>query len=356
MLGFLEVPRRKTLLLYLHIPFCDSKCHYCAFNSYVDKFHLKKGYIKSVTIQLKKELENLEKKSIKSIFIGGGTPSTVEPCSYEEFFETIKPYLKDKAEITSEANPNSATLDWLKGMNNLGVTRISFGIQSFSEKKLKILGRNHSSRQALRAIEDANRVGFENISIDLIYATTFDDEKDLKIALELPINHISSYALTLEENTPFFGKNELVDESEKCSREFIEKISSNFPQYEISNFGTYQSVHNLGYWRGEDYLGIGSGAVGFKKDKRYYPSKSIEEYIKNPLKKEVEVLTEENLRVERIFLGLRCIVGVDLEVFTQKEMQKVELLLKERKLTCKANRVYNNDFLVADEIALYIIS
>ena len=346
------------MLTYLHIPFCDSKCHYCAFNSYVDKLSLKKDYMHSITLQLKEELKKFKakKNSVKSLFIGGGTPSTISPNMYENFFEILRPYLKKDAEITTEANPNSASLKWLKGMKDLGVNRISFGVQSFDEYKLKKLGRNHSAKQALNAIENANKAGFENISCDLIYATSFDVKKDIQTALLLPINHISSYALTLEKGTPFYGKKELLDEDEKTAREFIEEVSKKFPQYEISNFGHYKSTHNLGYWAGENYLGIGSGAVGFLENKRFYPSKNIEQYIKNPLHVEIEKLSDEDLITEKIFLGLRSIVGVDLRLLMPKQLEKIKILIDEKKLTKRENFVYNNDFLIADEIALYIIS
>lgn len=344
------------MLIYLHIPFCDSKCHYCAFNSYVDKFSQRESYMEATCKQLISDIEKFKPKSLKSLFIGGGTPSTIPPYMYENFFDILKPYLKKDAEITIEANPNSASLKWLKGIKNLGVNRISFGVQSFDENKLKKLGRNHSKKQAIEAINNAYKLGFKNISCDLIYATSFDVEDDIKTALELPINHISSYALTIEENTPFYGKKELINEDEQSAKEFIEKISKKFPQYEISNFGKYQSIHNLGYWRGEDYMGIGAGAVGFLKNQRFYPYKNIEKYVQNPLHVEIEKLSKEDLVTEKIFLGLRSIVGIDLKILNQKQLEKVQTLLDEKKLTCKDNFVYNNDFLIADEIALYIIA
>lgn len=311
--------------------------------------------MKAISLQLKNELKRFKAKpsSIKSLFIGGGTPSTIEPYMYEEFFEILKPYLLKSAEITTEANPNSASLKWLEGMKGLGVNRISFGVQSFNENKLKKLGRNHSKKQAIDAVNNAYKIGIKNISIDLIYATSFDVQDDIDIAFSLPINHISSYALTLEKDTPFYNRAELTDNSTKLASDFIKKVTSKFPQYEISNFGEYQSIHNLGYWSGDDYIGIGAGAVGFLKDKRFYPQKDIAAYIKNPLRVDVENLSDEDLHVESIFLGLRSRVGVSLDGLDKK---KIKTLLEEKKLTCRDNRVYNNNFLLADEIALYIIS
>jgi oxygen-independent coproporphyrinogen-3 oxidase len=316
--------------------------------------------MKAIIIQLKEELQRYqpEKNSIKSLFIGGGTPSTVAPHFYEEFFTIIKPYLKENAEITTEANPNSATQEWLEGMKNLGVTRVSFGVQSFDATKLKALGRNHSPKQAMNAVTNAHKVGIKNISLDLIYATSFDKpgllENDIKTAFSLPINHISSYALTLEENTPFFGKTELVNDSTEDAQHFISLVTKKFEHYEISNFGEYQSVHNLGYWRGDDYIGIGAGAVGFLKNQRFYPQKGVEEYIQNPNLVEAEDLSEEDLHVEKLFLGLRSKVGVILSEFSEKELKNVTLLIDENKLTCRDGQVYNNDFLLSDELVLFI--
>ncbi len=352
------------MLIYLHIPFCDSKCHYCAFNSYTDKSELKKEYMKSVVKQLKNDLTtyNIRRNSIKTLFIGGGTPSTIKAEDYGDFFETLFPYLKNGAEITTEANPNSATKSWLEGMKDLGTNRISFGIQSFNDEKLKFLGRNHSKKNAIKSIETAKESGFENISLDLIYNTSLDSKNlianDLKIASFMPINHLSAYSLTIEENTPFYKTPQAAKESVELSKFLFEKIEEvlGFKQYEISNFGTYKSIHNLGYWSGEEYLGIGSGAVGFIKNRRLYPQKSIQRYISDPILKDAEKLTSNDLHLERIFLGLRSIIGVDLNEFDKKELKKIQILLDEKKLTCKKNRVFNEDYLLSDELTLFITS
>ena len=349
------------MLAYLHIPFCDSKCHYCAFNSYENKGTLKQNYMKSILSQLNFELEkfNTPPQSITSLFIGGGTPSTVPASWYAPFFEVIRPYLSIDAEVTSEANPHSATHQWIKEMHALGINRLSFGVQSFNAQKLSFLGRNHTPKDALHAIENAATLGIQNISLDLIYGTSLDTtsllQEDLTIAVSLPINHLSAYALTLEEETPFFTRNDVANTSEELARSFVDQIiQAGLPQYEISNFGNYQSQHNKGYWKHEDYLGIGSGAVGFLKNRRFYPQKSIETYIQNPLSQEIELLSHEDLHTEIIFLGLRSIIGISLEHFSPKEMKRVEILIEEKRLLCKDHRVFNNDYFLSDEIALFI--
>jgi len=351
------------MLLYIHIPFCDSKCYYCAFNSYVDKFHLKQEYMQALLIQLNYELERYKvtKNSIETLFIGGGTPSTIPPELYKDIFETLYPYLQKDAEITTEANPNSATKEWLNGMFEIGVNRVSFGVQSFDEKKLKLLNRAHTPQMALTALENAKNIGYKNISLDLIYATYGDTKEllqnDIKLALASPINHLSAYALTIEENTPFEKKPQMSSEDLKLTTWLFDTIGSyGFKQYEISNFGSYQSKHNKGYWLYKDYIGLGAGAVGKLDKKRYYPDTIIENYIKNPLNRRVEELSDEDIKIERLFLGFRSIIGVRKDILTPIELKNANILVAEAKLTLKNGIYINQDFLLADELALFISS
>jgi oxygen-independent coproporphyrinogen-3 oxidase len=350
-------------MLYIHIPFCDSKCSYCAFNSYVDKFHLKQEYIDALVKQLTFELTkfNTKKKSITTLFIGGGTPSTISPHLYKKLFEKIRPYLSPDAEITSEVNPNSATKEWLVGMKELGVNRLSFGVQSFNDDKLKLLNRAHNASQAKEAIIQASKVGFKNISLDIIYATYGDTKEllfhDLQESFKLPINHLSAYALTIEDGTAFEGKPQMSQETLKLTSWLFKEIEAHgFEQYEISNFGSYKSKHNLGYWKYVDYIGLGSGAVGKKNKQRFYPTTDIDEYIKNPLNIRTEELSQEDIKIEKIFLGLRSIVGVKKSILSKDELQKTKILVDEKKMYVKNDIFYNFDYLLADEIALFITS
>ncbi len=349
------------MLLYIHIPFCDSKCHYCSFNSYVDRFHLKKEYMQALLLQLENELERFgaQKNSIETLFIGGGTPSTVAPKLYEPIFQKLSPYIMENAEITSEANPNSATKEWLEGMYALGVNRISFGVQSFDADKLKLLNRAHSPKQAVSAVKNAHKTGFRHISIDLIYAVMGDTkellQKDLDYAFSLPIDHLSAYALTIEENTNFAAKPHISNERIQQTKWFFEAIKKQgFTQYEISNFGQYESRHNLGYWSYKDYIGAGAGAVGKKENMRLYPQKNIEAYIDDPTNVEIEKLSEEDMKFEKIFLGLRSRIGVDEKLLDNIERKQAEILTQEGKLHFKKGRYFNPDFLLADEIALFL--
>jgi len=313
--------------------------------------------------QLEFELKRFEAtdKSIETIFIGGGTPSTVSPQLYKPIFKLLKPYLKENIEITSEANPNSATHEWLSGMREIGVNRISFGVQSFNAEKLKLLNRAHTPDQANKAVLNAADAGFKNISLDLIYATLGDTkellENDINTAFNLPINHISAYALTIEEGTAFESKPQMSAEQLSLTSWIFGTIKSKgFTQYEISNFGSYNSAHNLGYWQYKDYMGVGSGAVGKLGLSRFYPQTIIEKYIENPTEIREEKLDNEDKRIEQIFLGFRSCVGVDSKVLTRDELKQAQILVDENKISLVDETFYNDDYLLADEITLFISS
>lgn len=347
------------MLLYLHIPYCDSKCHYCNFNSYVDKFDTRTDYMKAILNQLDFELKRFDVKQnqITSLFIGGGTPSTIKPKLYEEFFDKLKGFLSLDCEITTEANPNSATEEWLTGMAKLGINRVSFGVQSFDDKKLKQLGRSHDKNQAINAIKTAKKVGIKHISCDLIYNALNDTKKllenDINIAFSLPIDHISAYELTIEDGTKFMDTDK--QEDDNLAFFVAQKIIQNgFDQYEISNFGKYHCRHNVGYWNLENYIGIGAGAVGFLNNTRFYPTKDINEFIKNPLDIKEEIISDNDLIFEKIFLGLRSEVGIKKELLTPTQKSRADILVQNQKLNENDTHYFNTNFFISDEIALYI--
>ena len=316
--------------------------------------------------QLKNDIENYiikDNKKIETVFIGGGTPSTIKAFEYEEIFEIIKPHLEKDAEITTEANPNSASYEWLKSMNELGVNRVSFGVQSFNAEKLKFLGRAHSSNSAIKAIQNAFSIGFKGINCDIIYGVQNDTMESMKMdfdtAFSLPITHLSAYSLTIEEGTKFFDRSSVKIDDEELSYEIFDYINNKgFHQYEISNFAKNkdsESKHNYGYWQHKEYLGVGAGAVGYVKNQRYYPSKSIEEYIENPLINEREDISLDDIKTEKILLGFRSLNGVELSLFDTNEMEKINELIKYDKIYIQNDRVFNKNFLLSDELALYIL-
>jgi len=317
--------------------------------------------MQAIMIQLENEFQrfNVTKNSIETLFIGGGTPSCIEPEKYKAFFDFVSPYLIQDPEITTEANPNSAKKSWLEGMFDLGVNRVSFGVQSFNEEKLERLNRNHTPQHAIDAIQNAHKIGFENISLDLIYGTDIDSRElltyDIEKAFTLPINHISAYSLTIEEGTKFFDTPEVSKDDEDIAFWFVKEIEKRgLPSYEISNFGTYQSKHNKGYWEYKDYLGIGSGAVGFLKNRRFYTENDLHNYIHNPLEIKEERLNQEDIKNEKILLGLRSNVGFSELLLSEAELQRAQHLIEEQKLTYHDRRYYNKNFFLADELTLYI--
>ena len=318
--------------------------------------------MKALHRQLSFELERFKAKenSIKTLFIGGGTPSTVSAELYAPVFELLKPYLQENTEITTEANPNSATPEWLSGMKALGVNRVSFGVQSFDSNKLKALNRAHTPQQAKEAIIYAKEIGFEHLSLDLIYNYQGDTQKlllnDIEEAFTLPIDHISAYELTIEDGTKFSTTPQVRQENEDLAFFVANEIKKRgFTHYEISNFGSYQSKHNKGYWELEDYIGAGAGAVGFLKDTRYYPQTNIESYINNPLNITIESLSQDELLTEKIFLGLRSSIGIQKSFLSEKMIEKAQILYEENKLNCDNTHYYNDNFFLSDELALYLL-
>jgi len=301
-----------------------------------------------------------KKNHIETLFIGGGTPSTIAPALYRPIFELLFPYLKEDAEITTEANPNSATREWIEGMRDLGVNRISFGVQSFDSNKLKALNRAHSPKDAIESIKDAKSLGIEHISLDIIYNYRGDTNKllknDIDMALSLPIDHISAYELTVEPHTTFADTPEVRQSDDELAFFVADSITSRgFDHYEISNFGRYHSRHNQGYWMLEDYMGVGAGAVGFLRDRRYYPQKDIDRYISSPLDISVEKLSPKDILTERIFLGFRSNIGVDRDILSSDMRKRADFLVSKGKLSLDRDRYQNRDLFLADEVALYII-
>jgi oxygen-independent coproporphyrinogen-3 oxidase len=312
--------------------------------------------------QLKHELKRFKvtEQSIETIFIGGGTPSTIQPSLYQPIFDLLKPFIKPNAEITTEANPNSATKLWLQGMHDLGVNRVSFGVQSFDKKKLKELNRSHSPKDAIQAINDAKNIGFKNLSLDLIYnyqgATKELLKSDIDQAFKLPINHISAYELTIEGGTKFASTPSVRQEDDELAFFVANKIIEHgFSHYEISNFGTYQSEHNKGYWELKEYMGVGAGAVGFKKNTRYYPTTDIDIYIKEPLNIHEEHLTQEELLTEKLFLGLRSTIGIKEDILDRAMKERADFLVEKEKLTKNKNIYKNKNYFISDELVLYIL-
>ena len=292
--------------LYIHIPFCKSKCYYCDFLSFSDKNNLKEKYIHC----LEKEIEHyatenkilyehkLEKKfMVKTIYIGGGTPSVVDEIYIANIIKKIKKNfeLSKDIEITIEVNPGTVTKEKLSTYNEIGINRLSIGLQAVQDELLKKIGRVHTYSQFEETYKAARQVGFKNINVDLMIGLpdqrVKDVEKSLKTVLSLKPEHLSVYSLILEEGTNLYqkvetGEIEMISDANEREmywyvRNTLEKY--NYIQYEISNYAKpgFESKHNMDCWNQKEYLGFGVGASSFLDNNRYSNLNNIEEYIKN---------------------------------------------------------------------------
>ncbi len=335
---------RENIGIYIHIPFCKKKCFYCDFVSYENKENLIQEYIDAVCLEILQNAEILSEYNISTIYFGGGTPSLIKAEYIEKILNTLKLFVTDEKEIkeiTIEINPNSASLDKLEKYYNLGINRLSIGLQSTHDKILRNIGRLHTFNDFKEVLKNANAVGFKNISVDLIYPlpglnlSGFKETLNsvIKLKDEFNIKHISVYNLEVHENTrlDFLLKEGFVslcneDEEYKMREELNKRLQDNgFVKYEISNYAYpgFESKHNLCYWNQEKYIGFGVNASSFFNLKRYRKTSNIDKYIdgiKN--NKNIVVETEEldklSLMKEYIILKLRLSKGVDISEFKQK--------------------------------------
>jgi len=315
--------------VYIHIPFCKSKCHYCSFISY-PKLELKKEYLKVLAQEINSIYQG---EPLNTLYFGGGTPSLLEP---DEFNNLIKHFnITDLTEITAELNPdgiNSQGLDfdYLLNLYDIGIKRISIGAQSFDDDILKLINRRHNSKQIFQAVENAHKAGFKNISLDFIYGLPNQSEdmffNDLKTAIKLEVEHISLYGLSIEENCYFYKNHpqNLPDDDFQADM-YLGAVklltSSMFKHYEISNFAKegFESKHNLNYWNNEEYYGFGVSAHGYLNGVRYGNKITIEDYMKNPLERNEERIESEKDRLEEeIFLGFRKMDGINVGQINSK--------------------------------------
>ncbi|MBQ4647219.1 MAG: radical SAM family heme chaperone HemW [Candidatus Gastranaerophilales bacterium] len=309
--------------VYIHIPFCEKKCHYCSFCSF-SLLKKKEIYLEALEKEIKKLYKN---EQLKTIYFGGGTPSLLDSKDIEKILNCFN--YDSNTEITLELNPHNITFEKLKSLKNIGINRLSIGIQNFDDEILKNIGRTHSCAEAFETLKNIKQIGFDNFSIDLIYGlpnqTIKNWQKTLDIVLETNARHISLYGLKIEEGTYFSKyppKNLPSQDKQALMYEIaIQKLSEKFEHYEFSNFAkneNYFSKHNLCYWQCENYYGFGLSASGYIENKRYTNTFNFSEYIKNPTKKEYEILTTKEQIEEEIFLGLRLTKGIDFNHINQK--------------------------------------
>ena len=270
--------------LYIHIPFCVAKCSYCSFNSYAGLERLQERYVDALAVECSQVASEGQRTPLKTIFLGGGTPSVLSNEQLKRLFGVISTdfEIAKDAEISIEANPGTVDAEKFDTLRQCGVNRLSIGVQSFDDQELRTIGRIHSAEEARSAVENAQAAGFDNLSIDLMYGlpgqTAESWQQSLDIALSRSVQHLSLYQLTVEEETPMEGMiqegrlhlpdEDVVAEMDAITASLLEK--SDFRQYEISNYAekNYQCRHNVNYWNNGDYHGLGAGAVSYSHGTR----------------------------------------------------------------------------------------
>lgn len=322
------------LSIYIHMPFCRSRCFYCDFLTFDNQAHRINDYAKALKLDIINSGVDFVDYAVETVFFGGGTPSLLSLKQLGDILRTLQDNfaLANDCHMSIEANPDTVDKDYLVGLRNLGFKRISFGVQSFEDDILRHIGRVHNGQTAQRVVGLAHEVGFEDISVDLIFALphqTVDGlAKSLDIATNLPITHISCYALSVEEGTPLATNKPLVDAiaSEEEDRAMYalakEKLAkSGFLHYEISNWARpgYQCNHNLGYWTGREYLGLGLGASSYFNHKRLKKTQCLESYINgNFAFTYVEQIDKATQMSEFVLLGLRLTEGISVIRFKNR--------------------------------------
>ncbi len=315
--------------IYIHIPFCKQACHYCNFYFTTSKGN-KDKLLDAIVLEIESAIHFLPARHFKTIYFGGGTPSFIELSDIAKIMKAIQSHysLENLQEVTLEANPDDITMEKLLGWRELGINRLSIGVQSFEDRELSLMNRSHQAAQAEQSILMAQDAGFDNISIDFIYGLPASTQeswtKNLEKAIQLGIKHLSCYSLTVKEKTKLMklvhgGDIQMIDESLNIEQyqwmiEFLE--SKGYEQYEISNFaaeGAY-SVHNTNYWGEVPYLGIGPSAHSFDGKRRRWNIANNKQYIEGVNQKmpyfEEEWLTEENKYNEYILTRLRTKWGI----------------------------------------------
>lgn len=355
------------LSLYIHIPYCIKKCPYCDFNSHAVKGGFDEDlYISCLIEDFRRDLGE-DNREIKTVFVGGGTPSLFSPKSYEKLFNELTKIANfaENAEFTLEANPNSSEITKFSDYRKIGFNRISIGVQSFNNELLKKIGRVHNAKEAENALNFAEKAGFERINADLIFALPSQNLdlalKDLKTALTLPITHLSWYQLSIEPNTVFYAQTppNLPNEDEQAEIyqagcEFL--IKNGWENYEVSAWTKNADYcrHNLNYWNFGDYLGIGAGAAGkitkkngeiWRTKKLTLPSRYLLGLKNGSFYSQLEEVKKENQLFEFMLNGLRLRQGIKKSLIEQRTSLKIaEIEPKIQELVKNGFLENNQDF------------
>lgn len=357
--------------VYIHIPFCKSYCSYCDFYSTTDN-SLMEALVQALISEISLRSSYLEGEKVETIYLGGGTPSLLDPSVTAGILEEVRKkfVVDDKPEITAEINPDDVHEGFFSSLRKAGVNRISMGVQSWDDKRLRYLGRRHDAAQSAVALEAAFREGFENVSADLIYGvpgmTTADLKSDLEKTLSFPVTHLSAYHLTVEEGTKLgrlrkAGKLKETDEEISGAMfSLLGKIcrEHGFIHYEISNFARegFISRHNSSYWRQVPYIGLGPSAHSFNRRSRQWNVSDVKKYIKAIGTGKIPCEREELSRItvfnEYVMTSLRTIWGIDLqyvEEYFDKEMHDYLVNLSGRYIRYGLMKREKNTLILTDQ-------
>lgn len=377
----------KDFSIYIHIPICVSRCNYCNFITYDDSLHLIDSYVTALCTEISIAAETfcLKERPCTSIYLGGGTPSLLNKFQLRQIFNALNNsvYLDDSAEITLEANPQDITKTVLVSFHEVGINRLSIGCQSFQDEYLQFLSRRHSADEGRKAIELSRQAGFSNISIDLIFNIPGQTlklwNKDLEEASLFSPEHISLYNLTIEPGTPLneqFRKGYFQLPSDSISEEIYTSadkylVNSGYHHYEISNFACagFYSRHNINYWSGNQYFGLGAGAHSYDGKRRFWNKETLKEYIESVRKgvlpeAKSEILTPEQKYLERVMLELRTEAGLDLSTLESgyrmriiKNMKKLTLSDEEPVIEMHDEQLMipRHKWIIADEIIARLV-
>lgn len=350
--------------VYVHIPFCNSICSYCDFCKFLNYEKWTEPYLKALEKEIK---EFYEGETVKSLYIGGGTPSALREEHIETLFKILRKIkLKQDAEITFECNVNDITEEKLKVLKKHNVNRISIGVESFNKYNLKFLNRKHDKKQIFEKIKLCKEYGFDNINVDLIYALPTEDmgvlRRDISQILKLDVEHISTYSLIIEENTALYVKKvkNIPEELDAKMYKYICKKlkKKGYIHYEVSNFAKegMESKHNLTYWNNEEYYGFGVGAHGYINSMRYENTRSLNKYFEGNFRLEELLVSIQEEMENEVILGLRKLKGISISKFKEKyekdikEVFKIENALKMKYLEQKG------DYLYIPEDKIYIMN
>ena len=348
--------------LYIHIPFCMSKCRYCDFASFTNRRGDMKKYVDAVI----DEARAYSGERADTVFIGGGTPSTLDEGLMTRLVDGVAKSIciEKNAEFTVEANPNSLTRNKAREYAALGVNRLSIGLQAAQERLLKRIGRTHTLADFYAAIDCAHNAGIDNVNADMIYSlpeqTVEDVVETARVICKTGVKHVSAYSLILEEGTPMFDEQPELPDDETDRRMFyaiVDELKKHgIERYEISNFAKrgYECAHNLKYWRVQDYIGLGTAAHSCYRGRRFFNADTIEGYLENKGKKPAEGEPQELLK-EKIMLNLRLCEGILLD-----DMPKTDAMIKRLNEFIKTGFAYEKSgrFILTDkgmDIQNYIV-